>query len=394
MTGAENTELSHYEVLVGMETDATIYHGENAHSPHPLDKAGAEQLAAHLGADLANLIPEISKCTVTVVAGAYDQTQVLRPGFPLFNALRNILNNSNQADGGRSKLLSIGASSGQLPDPALQPDTTIPPSVLQLIPVLISGEHSLIEELGETMEHLFLEQGQLSPTTAMWVQQAFDMKIIHGRFMTLIDLTAMLQLQLDSFHFTPLWELIEVALFQPEEVLEIGTSEGNSFCYREGAIYSPFYSFDYWANEGPGSGIEAEKHMLGKRYADWTRIQRQYLMTLRSHGLEVRQHLPGSPDEPVAERFLVEVKPGPAHGGNMTITEHNAGELGTVAVTAIRDDRQFNYYPLTPAGLNDIHSLLRDRLGSNAQLSFPGYICYAEQSRSLTHDLESGGQGT
>ena len=384
------TALSHYEVLVGMETDATIYHGQGAHNPRPLDKAGAEQLAAHLGADLAALIPEISKCTVTVAAGLYDQTQVLRPGFPMFSALGDFAESSGQADGFRPKLLSIGASGGQMPDPSLQPDPDIPASVLQLAPLLISGEESLVKELGNSMEHLFLEQGQLSPNTSMWLQQAFDIKIIHGRFMTLVDLTAMLHLQLDSFSFTPLWELIECALFQPGEALKVETGEGNSFHYRDGVIYSPFYSFDTWANNGPGSGLDAAKHRLGKGYADWTRIQRQYLMTLRSHGLEVRQHPPGQPDRPATERFFVEVKEGLDSRGDLTITEHNAGELGTVAVTAIHAGRQYNYYPLTPAGLNDIHSLLRDRMGSNAALSFPGYICYEEQSRTLTHDPEAG----
>ena len=384
------TALSHYKVLVGMETDATVYHGEKPQLPHPLDKAGAEQLAAHLGADLTSLIPEISKCTVTVAAGLYDQTQVLRPGFPLFAALQKIAESSSQADGFRPKLLSIGASSGQMPDPALQPDLDIPPSVLQLVPILISGEEKLVRKLGEEMEHRFLEQGQLSANAGIWLQQAWNIKIIHGRFMTLVDLTAMLHLQLESFNFKPLWELVECALFQPGETLDIQTPEGNRFCYKNGVIHSPFFSFDQFASDGPGSNTESAKHQLAKCYADWTRVQRQYLMTLRSHGLDVLQHLPGKPDEPVTERFLVEVKPEPVPGGGISITEHNAGELGTVAITAIRDDRQFNYYPLTPAGLNDIHALLRDLLGSNAELSFPGFICYNEQSRSLTHDIDIG----
>jgi len=260
-----------------------------------------------------------------------------------------------------------------------------------LAPLLVSGEETLIRQLGETMEHLFIEQGHLSANTALWLAQAFDIKMIHGRFMTLVDLTAMLHLQLDSFNFTPLWELIECALFKPGESLDVETGEGNRFHYEGGIIRSPFYSFDRWAQDGPGSEIESANHMLGKRYADWTRIQRQYLMTLRSHGLEVWQHLPGEADQRVAERFLVEVKPGPAKVSAISITEHNAGELGTVAITAIGDNRQCNYYPLTPAGLNDIHSLLRDSLGSDAALSFPGYICYDEQSRCLIHDPETGG---
>ena len=379
------TALSHYEVLVGMETDATVYHGEDPHYPCLLDKADAEQLAAHLGADLAALIPQISKCTVTVAASLYDQTQVLRPGFPIFEVLKTYAGNQ-----GGPRLLSVGAADGKMPDPRLQPDSDIPPSVLQLAPILISGEKEIIDELSALMEHLFIERGQLSANTAMWLQQAFDIKLIHGRFMTLLDLTAMLHLQLDSFHFSPMWELLECALFRADQSLAVETPEGNHFHYSNGAVYSPFYSFDEWAAVGAGSTVDSGKHLLGQGYADWTRVQRQYLLTLRSHDLDVKQHLPGQEDQPIAERFMVEVKPGPGPG-DISITEHMAGELGTVAITTVRDGKQFNYYPLTPAGLNDIHALLRDTLGSSAALSFPGYICYDEETRSLSHDPDAGG---
>jgi hypothetical protein len=199
----------------------------------------------------------------------------------------------------------------------------------------------------------------------------------------------MLHLQLDSFNFTPLWELIECALFQPEETLEISTPEGNFFRYQGGHILSPFYSFDAWAGSGPGQSVAAEKHELGKRYADWTRVQRQYLVTLRSHGLLVSQHLPGQATQPVTERFLVELSEGQDVDDHTSITEHDAGDLGTVAVTVVRDRQQFNYYPLTPGGLNDIHDLLRDTLGCSANVSFPGHICYDNQTRRLVHDTEA-----
>lgn len=382
------TALSHYEVLVGMETDATIYHGEDASCPAPLEKAGAEQLAAHLGADLSGLIPQMSRCTVTVAAALYDQTQVLRPGFPIFAALKNYAESSGEAHGQRPKLLSIGADNGQMPDPALQPDNDIPASVLQLLPMLISGESEQVKELADLMEHLFIEQGQLSANTSMWVQQTFGIKVIHGRFMTLLDLTAMLNLQLDSFNFTPLWELVECALFEPGGSVRVETGEGNSFHYTNGVIKSPFLTFDEWSVNGAGAQLDPRKHSLGQGYADWTRVQRQYLMTLRSHGLAVWQHLPGQAEQPEKERFLVEAKAGERQDGSVSITEHSVGELGTVAITAIRAGKQFNYYPLTPAGLNDIHSLLRETLGKDAALSFPGYICYDEEARCLVPDPE------
>ena len=377
--------LSHYELLVGIETDATRYHGTNPLVPRPLDKTAAEQLAAHLSADLTQMLPGISQGAMTLSAALYDQTQLLRPEFPLFAVLAELLEASYVGKQFQPRLLSFGAVNGRMPDIKLQPDPTIPPSCLQLVPVLLSGDQKTIEELSLAMEHQFIEQGQVSANTALWLEQAFDIGIIHARFMTLFDLGAMLQLQLESFGFEPLWQILECALFNPGGILKVDCEFGNRFELRNDTVYSPFYSFDQWAG-GPGRSFDAARHQLGQAYADWTRTQRQYLATLRAHGMQTKQHLPGEEREVIDAPFLREIKPATKKDAAISITEHEAGELGTVAITTTGHDQLVNYYPLEPEGLNEIHKLLRERPGSEASVSFPGFIYYDEQTRCLIPD--------
>ena len=77
----------HYRILVAIETDATRYHGSNPMRPALLEGPDAEQLLAHLAADLNSMLPSISHCSVLAPGALFDQTQILRPSFPVFTAL-------------------------------------------------------------------------------------------------------------------------------------------------------------------------------------------------------------------------------------------------------------------------------------------------------------------
>ena len=77
----------HYRILVAIETDATRYYGPEAIRPELLGPSDAEQLLAHLATDLQALFPSISSCSLIVPGAVFDQTQVLRPSYPVFEAL-------------------------------------------------------------------------------------------------------------------------------------------------------------------------------------------------------------------------------------------------------------------------------------------------------------------
>lgn len=381
-SGTEETGF--YRALVAIETDATRYYGASASRPGTLGTTDAEQLLAHLAADLKSLLPEISNCSLIAAGALFDQTQILRPGFPVFAALESV-STSRKADRFKPGLVSIGSSDGKMPVEDLQPLEDIPLGLLQLLPVTIHGPADLVEELGQAMEYRFLEEGQLSAHSAAWLETAFTVSINHARLMTLTDLNAMLRMQLDHFGFLPMWELLDAALNERTEPLSVTTDNGRRLEWRDGAVYTVFESFDYWASSGGGADQMSTRQALAGGYGDWTREARQYLTTLQAHGLDVRFMLAGD-DQLLEGTFFVEDSATLPRATDSSITEHSFEELGTIAITAGDEDGIDNYYPLTPQGLNDINSYLRSKVAGNRTVAFPGTILYDEKTRRLIPD--------
>jgi hypothetical protein len=369
-----------YRTLVAIETDATRYYGPQASRPALLGPREAEQLLAHVAADMRALLPAIAECRLIAAGALFDQTQILRPGYPVFAAL--------EAGGARPfkpGLVSIGTADGVMPAEALQPGADIPLGLLQLLPVVVHGPARLVEELGQAMEYRFLEQGQLSPHAAAWLQTAFRISVNHARLMTLTDLNAMLRLQLEHFGFLPLWELLDAALSGSNGELRVGTPSGKTLEWKDGEVHAVFETFDFWAREGGGAGLPAARLALAGGYGDWTREMRQYTTTLRAHGVAICFHLPGG-GPALAGTWFSEDSGAAPQDGDPAVTEHSFGDLGTVAVTAVAGDRLENYYPLRPRGLNDIQARLREVVRGGHMVAFPATILYDEQTRRLRPD--------
>jgi hypothetical protein len=237
------------------------------------------------------------------------------------------------------------------------------------------------------MEYRFLEEGQLSPHSANWLQSAFGVTVQHARFMTLTDLRAMLRLQLDHFGFLPLWDLLDAALAEQAETLAVSSTQGIPFEWRDGAVHAPFQSFDYWATRGAGATVAAGRRALAEAYAEWTREARQYLTTLNAHAVPVRFYQPET-GEPLTASYFSEPGP-PAADNSVCVTEHSFGELGTLAVSVVEEGAVRHYYPLSPAGLNDIHAHIQRVIPHGHTVAFPGDLVYDEDSRRLVADCRN-----
>lgn len=374
--------IRHRYILVGIETDPTRYHGENASRPALLERVAAEQVLAHIAADLTSMFPAINRCALTMAGALFDQTQVLRPQLPIYVALESLQQSSNPDNDFQSRLLSIGASAGKMPLQDLQPFEKIPLGLLQILPLLISGHTELVDELVAEMEHRFLEQGQLSAHSATGLESHFQISVNHARFMTITDLNVMLRMQLQNYGFLPLWELLDAAMNPPVDALEVSTQAGLNFKWRDGVVHSFFESFDWWTQYGGGSDKPAVDQQLQSGYADWTREYRRYLTVLTAHGVRVSQHLPGLEDSELSDSFLVEESTMTPDQSAVQVTEHSASDLGTVAITIVSGRRQMNFYPLQASGLNDLHQYIREQ-GYTGDIAYPGRICYDESSRQL-----------
>jgi hypothetical protein len=374
--------VRHQHILVGIETDPTRYHGEHASRPALLKRSEAEQVLAHISADLTGMFPDINQCTMTVAGALFDQTQVLRPRLPVFDALETLQQSANPGEDFQPRLLSIGASEGHMPLPGLQPLTDIPLGLLQVLPVLITGPEEYVTPLAAEMEHRFIEQGQLSAHSAKALEAQFRVSVNHARFMTLTDLNALLHMQLQHFGFLPLWELLDTAINLPDSALEVESASGSRFLYRDGMVHGYFESFDWWAGYGGGAETAADNQQLQAEYAEWTREYRRYLTMLTAHGVMVCQHLPGLDDAELTDTFLLEESTMIPGDSVASVTEHTVSDLGTIAVTVVSGTRQINFYPLQASGLNDLHRFIRKQ-GYAGDVAYPGLILYDEDSRQL-----------
>jgi hypothetical protein len=380
-------ETSTYLLLVAIETDATRYHGAAARRPKLLSRADADQMLAHLSADLSGLMPGISQCSLAAPGALFDQTQLLRPSYPVFNCLQDTLTASK---GRGARLLSIGADGNMMPMPEIQPEADIPLGILQVLPLVLMGPAQDVSLLGQEMEHCFLEKGQLSAQSAQFLESAFDIRLNHARFMTLTDLRAMFRLQLEHFGFLPLWELVDAALENTGRELTVELENGQKYRWKDGAVHAEYQSFDYWAQQGSGKTIDAQRGKLAEAYAHWTRQLRQYLTTLRAHGIEVVFHLQDSPVQAISGSYFVATGNGPSEQNDASVTEHSFAELGTVCITHAHDGTLDHYYPLTAQGINDIHAAIRRGGLAEGTVAFPGSLLYDEATRSLVAESLRG----
>ena len=377
--------IRHRHILVGIETDPTQYHGENANRPALLDHEGAQQVVAHVAIDLRDMFPAINRCALSMAGALYDRAQVLRPQLPVYGALEKLQQSANPGSDFQPSSLGIGADNGRMPLQELQPFETIPPGSLQILPLLVSGPAENMDEVAVEMEHPFPGQGQLSERSAKDLGTHFQISVNRARFMTITDLSTLLRQQLEYYGFLPLWKLLDAAITQTDIVLEVHTPGGPRFRWCKGAVHSFFESFDWWAKYGSGSDTPASDQQLQSAYVDWTRKYRRYQTVLGAHGVKVSQHLPGLEDVELEDSFLLEestVLPGQ---NAAALTEHSAEDLETIAVTVASGNRQMNFYPLQPSGLNDLHRFIRKE-GYSGGIAYPGRILYDENSRQLVSE--------
>lgn len=377
-------------VLVAVETDPARFYSEHGHRPRLPSAEESEQILAHVTADLTGMFPTVTNCHLATGGALLDPCQVIRPGFPVLTALKQtVLARAGQHQGPPWRI-TIGSQAGDAGDARLQPDPSISPGLLQVLPLTLGGKPKLIGELDEAMEHRFIEQGQLSAHSAKALENAFGIGVTHARFMTLTDLLAMLRLQLEHFGFLPLWELVDAAAHSLEEELTITSQLGQQFRYRDGAVRARFETFDCWAHEGSGRELPANADELARAYLDWLLEFRQYVTTLQAHAITVDFEPACIGAFSLHEGYLVEESCAQPRTGSFEITEHNDPELGVIAVSAFREGRQFNYYPLNAAGIDRLQQALeRSGLGTWG-FSRTGRLLLDAQNRCLSIDLSGG----
>lgn len=405
-----SNELRHYPGLLVIELDPQTSDPAGI-PPQPLTVAAASALAGHVAKDLNHLLGGIDHLGLILPGALYDQTEILQPGLPLPVALADLYAGSLQG-GFVPQLIALGADQGLLPIAEINPQRRPGSGPLLLLPFCLIGPIAAIDRLARVMEDILLQNGETSPATREAVQQAFGLTALNLSYATLGDLCALLRVQLDGNGLLPLWELLEHAWFERPGVHPALLAGGNRFLVAGDHAHTLFYTFDDWAQFGPGRTLPAAA--LGDGYRRWVQQQRQYVSALAAYGLEVRWVLANPQLEEIlatadGETAKAAMRAIPCLSGDyliealfqndrespeqqMVVTCHADPELGTLAYTVLTQDangellRLEHHYPLRPQGLKVIIDRLAQRCveqGTKRQVLHPGRLLYADSGRSL-----------
>ncbi len=412
-----STELIQHAGVLALELDPN--HADPAGvPPAPLDVIAATALAGHLAKDLDRILGGISHLGLILSGALYDQTEILQPGFPLVGALAELYRGSSRAAVFTPQLMALGTDRGFFPVAAINPLRRPGSGPLLLLPFCFVGHSHDIAGLARVMEDILLQSGEVSQATREAVQQVFGVVALNLSFATLSDLCALLRVQLESGHLLPLWDLLEHAWFERPGVRAAVLEDGNRFLVAKGDAHTLFYTFDDWAQFGPGRNLPAAELTGG--YRGWVRAQRQYALALALYGLHVRWVLANPPLEETlrnaaSETALAAFREIPCLSGDylverifhndseqperqLSITHQADAELGTLAYTVTALDasgqlaRLEHYYPLQPQGVQVIVDHLIQRCAeqkAEREVLHPGRLLHSENGRSLRAATEA-----
>lgn len=248
----------------------------------PQREAGA--LAARLARDLAGQHADAATLRLATVAAHYDPVELLRPGWPLHQALRQLAARAPTTGDGAG-IVTFGSHDGRLPA-ALAPDPEFHSGPLRLLPFALDGDADAVARVGAAFEAALMERGMAAADTALSMQDAFGLRIEHTRYLTLHDLCAMTALQYEHAGLAPLWPLLETALLAPGREAWLDAPPEPLLHYAAGEARIALFSPDAWRRRYAADAGRDEAG-LARSYAQFEARQRQFSHVLRAHGVEV-----------------------------------------------------------------------------------------------------------
>lgn len=385
--------------------------------PEPLSRDAAEVLAAAIAADLRRILGDVVRDAGLILPAAlYDLTELLQPGLPRVEALLDVYRSSLRGGPFEAHLLALGSAGGRFPIAELMPARAPGSGPLLAVPFALVAPGPALDAVRERLESDLLEKGRASLDTDRVVRGQFGIEPVNLTYATFHDLGALLRVQLAHAGFEPLWQIVETALYRPDEPLQVTLPSGNRFLALFGRVWTPALGFDAWVDR---HHPDAEAQAAIDGYAAWQKAQRQYMAGLGAHGLEV---IPAEPRPgvyaadvesalsvaqqaslPDPLRFTVTVS-GTADvtsASAVVLTEQAAADIGpfayTVLVQGAGGELAFlgHEYPLAPGALAAIREEWEGRarqLGASFQIERPAQAVVSGRPARLMPWLEYGGQ--
>jgi hypothetical protein len=266
------------------------------HAARPtLSPQQAAELAEGVAHDLATLIPEAASLDLVLLAAHYDPVELLRPGWPLHEALDALAqrvppDSSNQA-ADRGRVLAFGAYEGRLPGSLRAPEPDYARGAMRLVPFLLRGSvdtHAKMKQVSLALEEILIDRGMAGAATALFSQHAFGALVEHARYVTIHDLAALMAMQYENVGIAPLWPLIEAALLLPQTEAWLDAPPEPLARYTEGGVRMALLDAQAWRSGGfaPSfAGEDADKLELA--FEHFEARQRQIAAVLEAHSIPV-----------------------------------------------------------------------------------------------------------
>lgn len=247
-------------------------------------QARAADLAAHIATDLARHVASDAPVHLSILAAHFDPVELLRPGWPLHNALAEF---GARAPGARdaARVVAFGSHDDALPA-ALAPDANFVGGPLRLVPWVLAGEASAMAPVVAELEASLLETGMAGAATALLAQELFGAQVEHARHLTVHDLAALMAMQYEHAGLAGLWPLIESALLAPHEERWLDATPEPLLHLVDGRVRMATLDIDAWADAGLAPEQVTPERLAGA-YAAFCARQRQFTALLSAHRIDL-----------------------------------------------------------------------------------------------------------
>lgn len=337
-----------------------------------LTRDESAELAAHVAADLAALVPAATDARLAVAGALFDAVELLRPGFPVWATLDELARRVPR--GHLDNVVAFGSHDGHMPAQPLEPEAAYADGPMRLIALSLLAPEPLATTLAEQLELDLVGRGEAGQRTADWLIRTLGVPLEHVRYLSRNDLLALTCVQYEHVNLAPLWSLLETALLTPYREESVLSARGLPLHYAEGTVRAQ--SPAQWLAGAAPTGDD-RAHALASCLFEL----RQYAALLQAHGLPL-QLMPRDGVIAAAEPgYLLEQLAAPAPTGESPVmVAHEAAGLGVVAVTvAQRGDggraRVLAHgYPLQPRALGALVAALAAHYGIEAELHALGRI--------------------
>ncbi len=337
-----NQTLHHIRLAVGLEIESAALTGR------ALDRDRASELAGHLSADLARVLPEADQTLLTVTAGLFEPNELLRPGLPAWQGMEELVANLLRQSGFRPQVMAFGARNARMPHAALQPPDSSPLGRFIVLPLLLTCPLETAESIESTLERELFESGSIDPPARALLHEHAGMDSVHGQLLTANDLIALQHVQLDSAGLGGFWPVIEQLLLagHADHDFELPAQLTARWQAEEQRIDIQFLGHD--------QAVDREID-----YVLWTRAFRTLAALLDAHGVSWQARADAPLTFDATGQMMIETTGKTDRPDSLTVHQHP--DIGLVAWTVVEDGRMMHLYPLHPRATGRIEHQLTGR---------------------------------